>query len=261
MGIFYRISWVFLFTFLLSCGHSTKNEGSGVLWHIVSQQCLEQGKYKNQKINPCIHVDTENGVKQGHVVYKNRVGILQYLLMPTEPISGIESSKLLSDKYPNYIYLAWEAKSYMDRKMRSKIEPENIALAINSKLGRTQNHFHIHISCIKPEVKKTIEDEQSKIGDKWEKLSEQINGHTYFARMMTIEDLKNENILKSIEIEIPGASPSLAEFGMGLTAIKDSAQPEGYKFVALATKADKATKHKAVVEEIQDHDCRLLFPL
>ncbi|VTM60215.1 CDP-diacylglycerol pyrophosphatase [Klebsiella pneumoniae] len=29
--------------------------------------------------------------------------------------------------------------------------PDNaVSLAINSRSGRTQNHFHIHISCLRP---------------------------------------------------------------------------------------------------------------
>ncbi|VTO15486.1 CDP-diacylglycerol pyrophosphatase [Klebsiella variicola] len=36
--------------------------------------------------------------------------------------------------------------------------PDNaISLAINSRSGRTQNHFHIHISCLRPDVRAQLD--------------------------------------------------------------------------------------------------------
>jgi CDP-diacylglycerol pyrophosphatase len=31
-----------------------------------------------------------------------------------------------------------------------------ISLTINSPTGRTQNHFHIHISCLRPDVREKL---------------------------------------------------------------------------------------------------------
>jgi hypothetical protein len=44
---------------------------------------------------------------------KDRVGLLQFLLMPVAKISGIEDSILLYPRTPNFFAQAWEQRSFM----------------------------------------------------------------------------------------------------------------------------------------------------
>ncbi|XLM23387.1 CDP-diacylglycerol diphosphatase, partial [Chromobacterium piscinae] len=46
----------------------------------------------------------------GVAVLKDRNGALQYLLIPTEKVSGIESPRLLGDDAPAYWREAWQAR-------------------------------------------------------------------------------------------------------------------------------------------------------
>src|SRR5471032_3467451 len=66
------------------------------LWNIISQKCVP-----NQRANghpaPCSQVDE----KQGFVVMKDRNGPLQFLLMPTAKVTGMESPALLEETTPN----------------------------------------------------------------------------------------------------------------------------------------------------------------
>jgi CDP-diacylglycerol pyrophosphatase len=41
----------------------------------------------------------------------------------------------------------------MTLKRGSEVPDSAISLTINSPTGRTQNHFHIHISCLRPDVR------------------------------------------------------------------------------------------------------------
>lgn len=67
------------------------------LWKIVSQQCVPHMEQEHNP-QPCVEVDTP----AGFVVFKDKNGPLQYLLMPTAKISGIESPQLLAASSPNY---------------------------------------------------------------------------------------------------------------------------------------------------------------
>lgn len=252
---------VVLAGFVSHCGHGSRNKESDALWRIVSQQCLPKGEYINQKVNPCIHVDTSEGEKKGHVVFKDRVGVLQYLLMPTDFISGIESPKLLKDDTPNFIYLSWQARLYMERKMRMELNPQHVSLAINSQFGRTQNHLHVHISCIRPDVKKVLDSNAESFKDQWSLLDFKINGHTYWAKKVSETQLAEMNVFKNMADEISGAANSLGEFGLGLAVIADKKNPEGYALILLASRREASTSNKGSVEEIQDHECRAIFPL
>ena len=60
------------------------------LRHIVLQQCVPN-QQQHQNPSPCAEVN----LKGGYVLFKDRNGPLQYLLMPTYRINGTESPLLL----------------------------------------------------------------------------------------------------------------------------------------------------------------------
>jgi CDP-diacylglycerol pyrophosphatase len=90
----------------------------------------------------------EVNLKGGYVLFKDRNGPLQYLLMPTYRINGTESPLLLDPHTPNFFWQAWQSH-IMSEQRGSDVPDSAISLTINSRSGRTQNHFHIHISCLR----------------------------------------------------------------------------------------------------------------
>ena len=81
------------------------------LRQIVLQQCLPH-QLQQQDPAPCAEVKPD----AGYVVFKDRNGPLQYLLMPTWRINGTESPLLLKSGTPNFFWLAWQARSFMSQK-------------------------------------------------------------------------------------------------------------------------------------------------
>ncbi len=58
--------------------------------------------------------------------------------------------------------------------------PDNaVSLAINSRSGRTQNHFHIHISCLRPDVRVQLDKDAAAISSRWLPLPGGLQGHEY----------------------------------------------------------------------------------
>src|SRR5476651_2900404 len=144
------------------------------LWNIISQKCVP-----NQRANappaPCAQVDE----KHGFVVMKDMNGLLQYLLMPTAQITGMESPALLEESTPNYFSQAWDARHYMAEKYGKTIDDSNVSLAINSQYGRSQNQLHIHISCLLPAVKNTLQKDGAQVGFSWQALPDTQIGRAH----------------------------------------------------------------------------------
>lgn len=225
---------------------------SDALWNIINTKCVPNQK-ANQNPAPCEQVWLNGVNDQGFVVLKDRRGPLQYLLMPTTKIAGIESSEILAKDSPHYFYEAWKARSYMVKKYGSSIADQDISLAMNSALARSQNQLHIHISCIRPDVRMQINQYQGAVKMTWAKFPATLVGHTYFARRLSIADFKNKNVFKMISDDLPEAKENMQQYGVAIVPLVRKNKTRG--FILLAEKADETSKNLASSEEIQDHDC------
>ncbi len=131
---------------------------------------------QNQNPSPCAEVKPN----AGYVVLKDLNGPLQYLLMPTYRINGTESPLLTDPSTPNFFWLAWQARDFMSKKYGQPVPDRAVSLAINSRTGRTQNHFHIHtlvfvLMCANSWI--TI---LANISSRWLPLPGGLRGHEYW---------------------------------------------------------------------------------
>lgn len=219
------------------------------LWNIISQKCVPNQRANGQPA-PCSQVDE----KQGFVVMKDRNGPLQFLLMPTAKVTGMESPALLEDATPNYFSQAWEARHYMADKYGKPIDDSNISLAINSEYGRSQNQLHIHISCLLPQVKTTLSQDVGQIGYRWQNLPDKLIGHNYLARKVSPAELNEKGAFRLLAEEVPEARENMGHFGMAMIGLK------GGDFLLLASQSNLLLFNFASTEEIQDHNCAVLNP-
>jgi CDP-diacylglycerol pyrophosphatase len=75
-----------------------------------------------------------------------------YLMMPVQPVTGIDDSRIFSAPLADL----WEDAWLWSRKYPGQ-PAARTGLAINSKHARSQNQLHIHISCVLPQVRKALE--------------------------------------------------------------------------------------------------------
>ncbi|AMG92325.1 MULTISPECIES: CDP-diacylglycerol diphosphatase [Citrobacter] len=214
---------------------------------IVLEQCLPN-QLQHQNPAPCAEVKPD----AGYVVFKDRNGPLQYLLMPTYRINGTESPLLVEQYTPNFFWLAWQARDFMSQKYGQDIPDRVVSLAINSRSGRTQNHFHIHISCLRPDVRAQLDANQAKISTRWLPLPGGLRGHEYLARRVTESELAQRSPFMMLAEEVPEARERMGSYALALARQSDDA------FVLLATQRNMLAFNRASAEEIQDHDCKLL---
>lgn len=86
--------------------HFKKN--SDALWQIVSEKCLPHQQSGGEPA-PCQRVDQ----RHRYAMLKDMHGPLQYLLIPIDRITGIESPGLLQSATPNYFALAWNERTLL----------------------------------------------------------------------------------------------------------------------------------------------------
>ncbi|AOX19380.1 CDP-diacylglycerol diphosphatase [Kozakia baliensis] len=216
-----------------SFGWQTNKHNPDALWHIVHERCANGAK-------PCTIYDASHGFALLHSVE----GRGQYLLIPSKKVPGIESADLLGPDAPNYFAQAWSFREYVSRSYGVSVPDRELSLAINSVAGRTQNQLHIHLDCLKPEVRRELDAMAGNFGPSWVDLPIRLEGHAY--RGLYLSDL-GRSPFQILAAEI--AQPQMhmrdhtlvvAPLGTGFALLDDTAHG-----------LDRASG-----EELQDHSCR-----
>ena len=224
------------------------------LWNIVHGQCVPNVRAHGDP-SPCVKVDLSAGEAAGFAVLKDINGATQFLLIPTRRISGIESPALLARGATNYFAAAWDERDRVAWKLLHPMPRETLSLAINSEVGRTQNQLHIHIDCIRPDVRDALWRERSAIGRRWAPLPAPLAGHRYRAMRLDGETLGDRNPFKLLARGVPGAAADMGHHTLVVVGMwYDDGGPG---FVILDDHADLAHGDRASGEDLQDHDCKI----
>lgn len=231
---------------------------SSTLWRIIDTQCVPH-QLQNGSAAPCAKVDLAPDRAHGYVVLKDLVGSLQYLVMPTVHISGIESPELLDTGARNYWEEAWAARSFMEERYGASIPRQDVALAINSVYGRSQNQMHIHVSCVDPDVLLQVEAVKDRVpAGHWELLPTRLKGHSYLA--MRVDALPGDrlglNPFLMMTEGIPHAVSDMGRYTLGMVAVEFAGHRDG--FILLAGRAAAMQADRGHAEELQDHACSIL---
>ncbi|HLW48247.1 MAG TPA: CDP-diacylglycerol diphosphatase [bacterium] len=227
---------------------------SNALWNIVHNMCVPNEEEHGSPA-PCRLVDLRDGESAGYALLKDLAGPSQFLLIPTARISGIESPALLAPEAPNYFAAAWRAHTYVDRALRKTLPRDDIALAINSVSGRSQNQLHIHIDCVRTDVRAALRQYEGSIADRWAPLGVPLIGHAYLATRVDGEDLDGVNPFQLLADGVSGAREDMGHYTLVVAGAMFSNGRPG--FVMLADHANPAAGDRASGEELQDHACAI----
>ena len=225
-----------------------------VLWVVVNNECVPDQLQKHTPM-PCVRVDLDDGVEKGFAILKDIWGNTQFLLIPTARIPGIESPAILAPDAPNYFADAWDARTYIDAALGHRLPREDIGLAINSDVGRSQDQLHIHVDCVQPEVQATLRDEGAAIGNRWAPLDVELSGHHYWAMWVAGERLGANNPFRLMAEGLPGAAQDMGD--RTLVVVGSSRANGAAGFVILEDQVDKENHDMASGEELLDHSCSI----
>jgi CDP-diacylglycerol pyrophosphatase len=214
--------------------HADGPTNSDALWQIVAGQCVPDDRQHGDPA-PCAQVDLTAGQQHGYAVLKDIVGATQFLLIPTARIAGIESPELLAPDATNYFAAAWRARIFVEHRAGRALPRDSVSLAINSSTGRTQNQLHIHIDCVREDVRQALADHAREVSASWTPVTVLADG------------------LAGARADM--GSETLVVVGMGERGVGPDSRPG---FIILADRADAATGNPGVGEQLQDHSCALL---
>ena len=213
-----------------------------MLWNKIASQCIPHYMHDGT-YGPCALVD----INRGFVVYKVDGDKYQYLLLPTDRITGIEDVSLLITQH-NYIYEAWQSRAFLLAKIGKNLSERDIVIAVNAKNARTQDQLHLHISCISGATRSAFDSGVfSGATSSWSTTAIKINSRPYFYRKISEEELKKGNFFKLIKDKVDLINGNIAWTGAALINLDSG------NFVILL--AVGSIFRGGAGEELQDHEC------
>ena len=219
------------------------HKNTDTLWQIISQQCIP-GMQKESDPAPCEQTDLD----RGFAVLKDRNGLLQYLLLPMVRLPGIESPLLLQQSMPDFLSLAWQQRGVLAKKYGRAVPDQAIGVAINAASARTQNQLHIHISCLRPDIRYRLDQLTPRLTTLWQR--ERLGAQVYLIRTLSEQQQAQESSFIRLAQEVPDARMAMGEYGMALASLSDG------QMVLIAIRHSGFTFRSA--EALLDHHCAIL---
>jgi CDP-diacylglycerol pyrophosphatase len=234
---------------LAACRASDPN----ALWRIVHDQCVPDQRVRGSPA-PCVEVDLSSGEARGYAVLKDLNGPYQFLLIPTVRVAGIESPAMQRADAPNYFAAAWAARRWVERYAGHPLPREALSLAINSRYGRSQNQLHIHIDCLKPAVRTSLQAHLGAIGEQWSDFPVLLAGQAYRARRLRNADLVGADPFRILAASTREGAAELARHTLVVVGAVFEDHAPG--FILLDGRADLWSLDRGHGEDLQDHACR-----
>jgi CDP-diacylglycerol pyrophosphatase len=220
------------------------------LWKITDKKCVPDMRDHDNPA-PCSVVDLSGG----YVVLKDLIGATQFLLIPTKRIGGMESPEILSPDAVNYWDPAWRNRRLTEERAGKSLPRDALSLAVNSFYGRTQDQLHIHIDCVRPDVRDALAANRGAIGKTWTAFPVSLADLPWRALRVDGDDLANANPFDLLAKGDPGAAADMSKHTLAVVGITWSDNIAG--FAVLDGKFDVPPGNPASAEVLQDHDCAL----
>lgn len=205
------------------CTMPARGESRNALRQIVQEQCLVHW-LEHHEPAPCDRVEA------AYAVLADRKGGAHFLLIPTKTIAGIESAELEQAGTPNYLSAAWRARDRLAAAAGHEIPRGAVGLAVNPPHARTQDQFHIHIECLRPDVFRSLNAAAERITDAWSTLT--VGGAHYEALRITGEDLDGANPFELLAKHAQTAGHAAGDYTLVLAGMQFRSGPG---FILLAS--------------------------
>lgn len=221
------------------------------LWRIVATKCLPHW-IADHNPSPCARIDLANGIGRGTVILKDLVGVAQFLAMPTAPISGIESTALLGPDAPNLLAAGWQAHDLVEQRLGVPLPRTALSLAINSTLNRSQDHAHVHVSCLRTDVARQIASLEPHPAVDWAANALVVDGRPYAVRRLDAP-LRSTNVIDLVRDYVVKSGTDLSRTTIVVVGSPAAATPDDVLIIVGI--ADPVHGNVAHGEDLQDHTC------
>ncbi|HEX7639258.1 MAG TPA: CDP-diacylglycerol diphosphatase, partial [Burkholderiaceae bacterium] len=153
----------------VASGYAAWSHGRLALWRIVGEGCVPAAAAGRP--SKCAVVVPDRRGAPDYAMLKDRRGALQYLLIPARRVSGIEDPALLGPDADDYLADAWRERRWMDALHGASVPREDVALALNSAWARSQDQLHVHVSCVRADLRARLRAADATMGDTWAPLA------------------------------------------------------------------------------------------
>lgn len=227
---------------------------SDALWAVTDNVCMVNYHYTGHP-SPCQQIYIPEGKRQGFSIIQNPRYPYHFILVPTIPVSGIESPWLFMPGRPDYFGYAWLMRYQLMSQYGRPVPEDMLGMAINSACGRSQNQLHIHLTCLREDVYRQLRAERPYIQDAWHPLPDKLLTHTYYARRVLQPTAMGIYPIASVAHYFRLTPPMLAEYGVALVPTTFSGEKG---FILLATRRGWDKGNRASVESLLDKRCDIL---
>ncbi|MBH8564598.1 CDP-diacylglycerol diphosphatase [Nostoc sp. CENA67] len=228
----------------ISNSQALGNNGRDYLWHKV-QKCVANEQGQPPKPDPCVYVNLGN-----RYAVANGQNSVEYLLLPTDKITGIEDPNVSQAGSVPYWQYAWEkAREYIPLKKSQVQYRDQYGLAINSKQARHQDQLHIHMSCVDKNVSMELKKNDNQIPKgNFQKFSIQLLNNEYNVMRLDNASLTNNNPFYLVKKSLH-SSQKMADQSIAVVGRKQGG------FYILKTESDSSKGYNAAAEKLLDENC------
>lgn len=218
-----------------------------VLWAAL-KTCVLAKRLANRTF-PCLSVDLGDADRPGSAVLRAPGEPTHSVVMPTDTVAGLEAPVLRGPRGAAYWRAALAARPLVSDVLKGKLSPAEVALAVNSARGRSQDQLHIHLDCLKPSVLKAVRAHGRQVRHTWSRFPVPLAGDRYYALRVPEAEAAQFNPFAALHT-LPGARPDLHRTSFAALATPPGDPEPGY--ILLAYRAPSAS-----AEDVMDHSCRL----
>jgi CDP-diacylglycerol pyrophosphatase len=220
------------------------------LWKIVHRNCVpaaEAGKGSGI----CARVDP----KAGWALLKdNSPGKpQQYLLIPTARVTGIEDPAVLAPDAPDWFADAWAARDLVAQRLGRPLDRSWMMLAINSPTARSQMQLHIHVGCVRPDVRAELAARAGMPPGTWSAPDFLDGEHPYRVMRILGRALAHPTPFQLLA-ELPTARADMGGYSLAVLGARFGTEPG---FYLLATAANPERGNPAGAEELMAPACNI----
>jgi CDP-diacylglycerol pyrophosphatase len=205
------------------------NAGADAYRQIVQNQCVINWTQHHDP-SPCekVFLADANTDSSGFALLADPDGGAHYLLIPTQTMTGTDSTELLDPNLPNYFAEAWRGRDLLSKFIGHPIPSTDVGMAVGMAATRRQHQFHIHIECFRPEVVDSLKAAAEKVTDRWSPVS--VAGFPFQGMRLSAEALELSNPFELVASLSPDARHHIGNY----TVVVAGAQyPSGPGFILL----------------------------
>jgi CDP-diacylglycerol pyrophosphatase len=218
---------------------------SNALWKIVDIRCVPSQQATGTP-GQCTRVDLD----KRYVILKDIVGRSQYLLIPTDRITGIESPLILAPHAQDYWVDAWDSRHDVEQSVKRTLPDNLLGLEINSQYRRSQNQLHIHIDCLRRDVSLALGRHAKDAPGQWH--WDTIDGRRY--RIMRVTSLSEAGNPFRIVARDNQDAEAMATQTILVTGAGPTADTDGWLILNSGIDIDNGS---GSAEGLMDHACRV----